>query len=147
MIHYAANFDVPSFLGAIWRPLSLKSLTKVSSGMFRLRSYTHDLCILFIGTLYLPIWLPINNSYEFHGFFIARLAKSNHPSPTALPSCCHAQFEWCQAMDSAGRAGALVCEGPQTINRCRKLVLSTCSWLCVGVPILYPVAKGFGKVD
>lgn len=74
--------------------------------------------------LYLPIGLPINNSYELHGFFIARLAKSNHPSPTALPFCCHAQFESCQAMDSAGRAGALVCEGSKTINRCWKLVLS-----------------------
>lgn len=89
--------------------------------------------------LYLPIGLPINNSYELHGFFIARLAKSNHPSPTALPFCCHAQFESCQAMDSAGRAGALVCEGSKTINRCWKLVLSTCSWLFSGVPILYPV--------
>ena len=75
-------------------------------------------------TLYLPIGLPINDSYELHGFFIARLAKSNHPSPTALPFRCHAQFESCQAMDIAGRAGALVCEGSKTINRCRKLVLS-----------------------
>ena len=41
-------------------------------------------------------------------------------------------------MDSAGRAGVLVCEGSQTINRCRKLVLSTFSWLCMGAGFTGP---------